>query len=227
LQRPERTTPLHLSRSRQANQDQSALEELLKELIQELEPVTQGAALYGLQLKFPQQGEAFARRLALLENIDPWLAEVRNAILEQGTATNLEKLLGLVNSVFFGKFNLTHLIRLAHIAQLRSYRTQEIIYSVGKPAHELLILIEGEVQTLQPKTGKTISQITSGQTIGELGVLTGQPRLVDVQVTSPTVKVLAIEAQAFEQLSLNDPEIARSLLLILGQRLEDTLRQIH
>ncbi|HBY80121.1 MAG TPA: hypothetical protein DEG47_24635, partial [Cyanobacteria bacterium UBA11148] len=136
--------------------------------------------------------------------------------------TTLEKLFLLFESSFFHSVKPEALIELACAAELQVYDQGALICKAGEPSSEIMLLIEGsaDVTVLQGESEQIVSKVQSGETIGEIGVLTGKQRSASVVTTAEKNRVLVINANNFETVVRQNSELARSLLLILSERLQ-------
>ena len=88
----------------------------------------------------------------------------------------------------------------------------------GKGGREFFVIVEGSADVL--KDGKRVNTVHEGDFIGEISLVTGQPRTASVQATSP-VRVLVITSRNFSKLLDGSPEIQRKILLATAERLSD------
>jgi pSer/pThr/pTyr-binding forkhead associated (FHA) protein len=149
--------------------------------------------------------------------------------LQENTITEsvgtLEKLLWLYDSSFFQDIKANALIELARNSEVRIYHPQEEICKEGRPALELIVLIDGEAKVLPSNTGKGII-ISSGQTIGELEVLTHSQYAATVVAGEARIRALAIKAKDFEAVLSQDSLLAKNVLKMVSVRLQHSLGQI-
>jgi pSer/pThr/pTyr-binding forkhead associated (FHA) protein len=138
----------------------------------------------------------------------------------------LLKLFWIYNSGFFKQLNAKALVELARNASVRVYRPQEEICKIGTLARELIIMVDGEA-TVSPTDANQPQTILSGQTIGELEVLTHSNYAATVMAGGVSTKVLAIGAQDFERMLSTDPLLARNLLEVVTHRLQQNLGQAY
>jgi CRP-like cAMP-binding protein len=111
--------------------------------------------------------------------------------------------------------NQQSLLLIARNSKLIIYNQGEVLCEQGKPATSLLMLISGTAQS--PKR-----VISSGQMVGEAGVLAKTTYAETVVASSPKVPALVISASSFDALLDREPQIARSLLVSISQRLQPT-----
>ncbi|MDZ7964588.1 MAG: cyclic nucleotide-binding domain-containing protein [Nostoc sp. DedSLP03] len=145
------------------------------------------------------------------------------------TFSTLDKLLLMFETSLLRTVKPEATLELARKAEIRVYRQREIICKAGEPSDELLLLIDGEVDVtvLQGDIEVVVNTIRSGETIGEMGVLTRQARSANVVAKAEINRVLVIEAKDFETLLRNDSEVSRSLLLNMIGRLQRLTAQVR
>jgi pSer/pThr/pTyr-binding forkhead associated (FHA) protein/type III secretion system FlhB-like substrate exporter len=151
------------------------------------------------------------------------LRPLHEETITESVAT-LEKLFWLYDSSFFRGLKANSLIELARDSQVRVYRPQEEICKIGTPAVELIVLIDGEATVLSNQIGKA-QTISSGQTIGELEVLTHSNYAATLVATGVRTRALAIKAKDFEVMLTYDPLLARNLLEMVSTRLQESMGQ--
>jgi pSer/pThr/pTyr-binding forkhead associated (FHA) protein len=137
----------------------------------------------------------------------------------------LKKLLWLYGSSFFQDIKANALIELAGNSEIRIYEPQQEICKEGRPALELIVLIDGEAKVLPSNTGKGMT-ISSGQTIGELEVLTHSQYATTVVAGEARIRTLAIKTKDFEAVLSQDPLLATNVLKMVSVRLQHSLGQI-
>lgn len=76
----------------------------------------------------------------------------------------------------------------------RQYQPGERICESGTRPDEMYILLSGEVGIVTPE-GLKVATILPVTTVGEMGVITGQPRVATVEVTRPTALFIIQKAQ--------------------------------
>ena len=87
----------------------------------------------------------------------------------------------------------------------------------GAPSDGLALVLEGEV-CLQSAAGQPVV-IGAGQTVGEMGVITGAPRSASVVAGAEGARLFVLPAQAFEELLRRSRRFGRGLLAHLAERL--------
>jgi small-conductance mechanosensitive channel/CRP-like cAMP-binding protein len=122
-----------------------------------------------------------------------------------------------------------HLFRSLTEAELRllaeglkhvEYTNGEIITRQGAVAHWLYVLTAGTVEIRTrvdpdgdgplPETSKLVATLHGPDFFGEMGLMTGEPRLADV-LTTTDVECFRLDKETFERVLLKRPEIANEL----------------
>ncbi|MBO3460381.1 FHA domain-containing protein [Aetokthonos hydrillicola Thurmond2011] len=137
--------------------------------------------------------------------------------------STLEKLFWLYSSSFFQGLNPNVLIELARNSCVRVYRPHEEICKLGKPAVELIVIIDGEATAFSINTTQART-ILPGETIGELDVLTHSNYSATVAAGERT-KSLAISAKDIERMLSSNSLLSRNLLKIVTNRLQQNIAQ--
>jgi CRP/FNR family transcriptional regulator, cyclic AMP receptor protein len=89
----------------------------------------------------------------------------------------------------------------------------------GERGREFLVIVEGDVTVT--KNGRKLCDLGAGNWVGEIALVTSQPRSASVVATSP-VRLLVITDRGFQQLIRKTPSIATKVLASLGERLAAT-----
>ena len=97
----------------------------------------------------------------------------------------------------------------------------EIMTRQGDEAHWLYIVVQGKAEArLYSPDGavfQTVGTLGPGDFLGEMGLLTGEPRSATV-VASSDVLCYRLDSDGFRDILARRPEIAESISLILAQR---------
>ena len=106
------------------------------------------------------------------------------------------------------------------ICSAKSYCANEVICGKGSSSGEMYILLSGQL-AIKKSDGSLITTLFPVTTVGELGIVTRQPRNVLIEATSPS-SLLAIKRARFDLLLKNDPDmpvkIYRNVILMLSNR---------
>jgi CRP-like cAMP-binding protein len=86
----------------------------------------------------------------------------------------------------------------------------------GAAGREFVILVDGAGSIT--RDGKLIAGLAPGDFVGEIALVTGQPRTATVTTRGPS-RVLVISAQAFRKLMRDVPSIQTRVLMAVAARL--------
>jgi CRP/FNR family transcriptional regulator, cyclic AMP receptor protein len=86
----------------------------------------------------------------------------------------------------------------------------------GATGKELVILVEGEGEVI--RDGTLIAGLSPGDFVGEIALVTGQPRTATVKTRGPS-RVLVLGAPAFRRLMRDVPSIQTHVLMAVAARL--------
>jgi NTE family protein len=97
------------------------------------------------------------------------------------------------------------------------------LFQEGDPATDLAVVWSGRLEVLRRIDHKTrelevVGTLSRGASVGELSVLTGEPRSASIRALRDT-ELLVIGADIFERVMLREPELGRALARALAQRL--------
>lgn len=115
------------------------------------------------------------------------------------------------------------LLRALHTRQLRG---GEWLMRQGDPAEALYFLARGRLQVWLDTAGESpdvprrmLGEIAPGESVGELGLLTGSPRSASVRAIRDSV-VLELDRTAFERFAVSHPTLVVQLAGSIARRLE-------
>lgn len=140
----------------------------------------------------------------------------------------LDKVLLLFESRFFRSLNPDALIELGRNAIVKIYARGEQLCQAGDPSDSILLLIDGiaEVVIQRGDSEQTVGMVNGGETVGEMGVLTRQKRSATVVAASDYCRALVIQAEHFDTVLRQDPEVSRNLLVVLSSRLQSMTNKL-
>ena len=107
----------------------------------------------------------------------------------------------------------------------------QVIYREGdaKDTDQMLLLLSGEVAVEMEDLGRadavTVSVLSAGNLVGEMGLLDGAPRSVTCRAVSD-VSAASLTREALKKLIDENPQVAARLLIAIGQRMSDRLRAL-
>lgn len=113
------------------------------------------------------------------------------------------------------------------IGTRRRYPDGATLFFVDEAAHEVLVLLDGEVKAVIPaRNGREVilGVRGPGDVLGELAAIDGGVRSATLQALGP-VDVLAIRLDEFDAYLDEHPEVLRHLLLVVGSRLRASNRR--
>lgn len=196
-----------------AQEPAGRLEDALDLLWEDPDPDTACWVLLVERLRRPQ---AVQRRLSLERPLacqSPLLDDLR-----AGEPSRIvEELPRLADASLFADLLPEGLLWLARHGQLRDWRPAEVLMRVGEPSDGLSLVIRGEA-LLQTREGALVS-LGPGETVGEMGVITGRPRSRTVVAGDQGVRTLELSQETFEELLRRSRQFPRALLRLLSERL--------
>jgi CRP-like cAMP-binding protein len=116
------------------------------------------------------------------------------------------------------------LLWLAQRGTVRQFPAGEPVMEKGSISDHLALVLEGDVQVLVD--GDATVVLGPGRAIGEIGVLTGQPRTASVRAGADGCRLLMLPSATFEDLLRRSDSFSRSLLSQLALRLVDATRKV-
>ena len=105
----------------------------------------------------------------------------------------------------------------ARKGHLRQLTPGEVVMEKGDPSDFLALVLQGDVRL--PSAGGAPVVLGIGQTVGEMGVITGSPRSAHVEAGPQGAQLFVLPAAAFEELLRRSRSFGRSLLASLAERL--------
>ena len=121
----------------------------------------------------------------------------------------------------FKGLNLSQSARLLKVCAYKTYTPSEIIYQVGDPSDEMLILLQGQLKAVG-ESGTELGEIPPGTCCGEMGVFTGHRRSATIVATSKSSGFVISKKDLTNSLRA-DPEthvkILQNIVILLSERL--------
>jgi len=112
---------------------------------------------------------------------------------------------------------------LISLCEPRTLEEGEELCHSGTPSDEMYILLAGEL-SVTTQEGMLVATLTPVTTVGEMGVITGQPRSATVTAVRPT-RVLTLKRERFEAAIQDDSSLSsrvmRNFIEILAARVGD------
>ncbi len=142
-----------------------------------------------------------------------------------GSKPNREKLLIQVlrKIPIFTGLSPSQVKRILSLCSHKQYEPGELVCRSNTPSDEMYILLSGEVAIVTPE-GMKVATILPVTTVGEMGVVTGQPRSATVEVTRPTA-IFIIQKVQFD-LALREDEdmhgkVHKAIIEVLSSKLSN------
>ena len=105
----------------------------------------------------------------------------------------------------------------------RQYEPGAVVCQANSPSDEMYILLTGEVAIITPE-GLKVATILPVTTVGEMGVITGQPRVATVEVTKPSA-ILQMQKAQFDTALRDDKDmqakVFRAIIDVLAGKLSN------
>jgi CRP-like cAMP-binding protein len=176
--------------------------------------------------KIATSWEPAARRIA--QALSPSAAGHLPGVAPLDDLPLLKRMGQLGVSELFGHLSLESLEKLSGGATSREYAPGQLIYAQGAPSNEVLLVVEGAAYMLvETPTGTArVGEVIAGQTIGELGAITGEPRGVTAVAEAGGASVLCIPTAAFRSLLDQDVRTATGVLRLVSERLAESLGNV-
>lgn len=134
----------------------------------------------------------------------------------------LERMSQLGSSPLFEHLSLEMLAELSALATARDYAPGEVICARGTPSDGVLVVVGGSAQILiSTENGTAKGLVEPGQTIGELGAMTGATWNDMAVAARHGTSVLCIPAEAFRALLDQDAHAASGMLRLVSERLRE------
>jgi uncharacterized protein len=130
------------------------------------------------------------------------------------------------NSPLFKDMTKSEIKRFALLGHIKNEKSGEVILRQGDAGNSMLLLLKGELTVLiensQGENAK-ITTVSSGEIIGEMSLLSGDPRSASVQAVSDA-QLLKIDAHVLEKVDRRYPRLAikirKNIAKILVSRLK-------
>jgi len=107
-----------------------------------------------------------------------------------------------------------------------TYNKGEFVWKQGTSSNSAKLLVQGMLIALLENEAGTSETVASGNTIGELGLVEGVPRMSSVQAISERAILYSLSREAFEELGRDSPEAARLVDLICVRYLSARVQHV-
>lgn len=99
----------------------------------------------------------------------------------------------------------------------------EVLVRQGETGRELILVLEGSVRV--ERDGRPVAHLGSGEFVGEMALLDGEPRSATVVTETPST-LLLIESRSFWPLLEANPAMQKKLLVSLAGRMRELQRTV-
>jgi len=132
----------------------------------------------------------------------------------------MERVLELRRIPLFAGLIPADLLRVADIAEERSYADGDAIADEGEIGEELYIILSGAVRVVRHEDGGAVdvARREAGDVVGEMSIISRAPRVASL-VADGDVRTLTIGRREFESMIAERPDIALGVMRALADRL--------
>ena len=119
-----------------------------------------------------------------------------------------------------------HIEAIRAIGRERSYDATDMIARVGDPMDRFMYVVEGEMEVLDPNSGKRMGDATTGpgQFVGELSFLSGGSYFLAMRAVSRTVTI-EVAREAMLDLMAQVPELSDHVITVFAARRQQLVKQ--
>jgi CRP-like cAMP-binding protein len=127
--------------------------------------------------------------------------------------------------LLFHNLPLNGLAALAQNGRERTFDSGEVLMRQGEPSDSMYVIVQGRVGVDRSHPALLgpvrLAELGAGETVGEMGLLDGEPRSATVTALEET-RVLELTADVLAETLIQFPEVTRTLLHILSNRIRST-----
>ena len=143
---------------------------------------------------------------------------------------NIDPILTTLESIpIFENLLKKELKNIAQLTHEREYKSNEYVFKKHAPAEGMYIILHGEIEIKDPKSGNIFANLHSGDFFGELALLDEEPRSASAICNVPS-RLIGFFRTDLLTLINRFPELGNKILLnlsrILGERLRETNKNI-
>jgi putative ABC transport system ATP-binding protein len=123
----------------------------------------------------------------------------------------------------FEGFDLRHIQQLLRIARIQKYAPGKMIYRMGEPSDEMMVLLKGHLAVTN-NAGDVLAEIKAGAPIGEMGVFTGQTRSANIAALELATGLVIDKEGLMGTFSANADMlimVQKNLITVLSERLNE------
>lgn len=128
------------------------------------------------------------------------------------------KLLWLSSAKIFQEIDLGSLTEIASEVEIRRYAKDAWLFHAGEAAKDAFLLQAGTAEVLITRDEQTsvVKTYQEGAVFGELGVITGHPRVASTRISSPKARVLTINGERLRRLMERNSTVSMSMLTVVA-----------
>jgi acetolactate synthase-1/2/3 large subunit len=137
-----------------------------------------------------------------------------------GETPSLERTSLLKRVTIFSGIDSEQLEVIANYAEPRRFDAGATLCRQGETTDDVFFVYQGDADVLVQRNGQaeTVGHIGPGDCVGEMAMLSGQPRSATVVAGSGGLEALVVSGEALHEILLNQPVIGVRLLRVLSQR---------
>ncbi len=114
------------------------------------------------------------------------------------------------------------------VAGHRQLAGEEVVFHEGDHGEEMFVIQSGRIRITKAFGGeeRVLAELGPGEFFGEMAILNNEPRNATARAVSPSV-LLVYDKDTFEQMLMNNPNVAVRMVHKLAERLRRTNDMIH
>ena len=123
----------------------------------------------------------------------------------------------------FQGFGWGHIRRLLRIARIQNYPPGKMIYRLGEPSDEMMVLLKGHL-VVTNNAGDVLAEIKAGAPIGEMGVFSGQSRSANIAAVELATGLIIDREGLMRMFAANADMlilVQKNLITVLSERLNE------
>lgn len=137
-----------------------------------------------------------------------------------GETPSLERTSLLKRVAIFSGIDTEQLEVIANYAEPRRFDAGATLCRQGETTDDVFFVYQGDAEVRVHRNGhpETVGHVGPGDCVGEMAMLSGQPRSATVVVGAGGLEALVVSGEALHEILLNQPVIGLHLLRVLSQR---------
>ncbi len=185
----------------------------LDEALSDQDPVIRGCAELVERPERPEEQPEERPEERMAERGDQMAAE-------KTSMSPMERVLELRRIPLFAGLSPAELLRVAAIAEERTYVDGDVIGDEGEIGEELHIILAGTIRVVRQRDGSPVTVVrrTRGDVVGEMSIISRAPRVASL-VVEGDVRTISIGRREFESMIAERPDVALAVMRVLAERL--------